>query len=210
MQPRTAPQQLNLISCAEGTELYERIKRFACARYADVHQARLRHFLPQQILLRDGNQWKASCGIRYADRQPLFLEQYLDAPVEDVLRPFAGKPVRREQIVEVGNLAGERGSARLMILSLTRYLTEGGIDFVVFTATRELQHAFSRLGLSLGFLTEARAQRLASGLDDWGHYYRHNPAVFAGSVADGWSSIQQQPMLRRLLLNIDNEAADAL
>ncbi|NVK41637.1 MAG: thermostable hemolysin [Oceanospirillaceae bacterium] len=210
MQARTAPQELNLIQCPEGTELFERIKRFACARYADVHQARLRHFLPQQMLLRDGVRWKASCGLRNADAQRLFLEQYLDQPVDRVLSELTANPVSRPRIVEVGNLAGEPGSARLMILCLTRYLARHNIDFVVFTATDELQHAFKRLGLSLWFLTEAHPQRLVAGVDDWGRYYSRRPAVFAGSVAEGWATIQRQPLLMRMLSSIDCEVADAV
>lgn len=209
MQVRTAPQALNLVRCPDGTEVFERIKRFACARYAEVHQARLRHFLPVQMLLRDGPQWKASCGLRSAATQPLFLEQYLDHPVEEVLGALIGRTVERAAIVEVGNLAGEPGSARLMILSLTRYLGESGVDFVVFTATSKLRHAFSRLGLSLWFLTEAQPGRLSGGADDWGRYYHHRPAVFAGSVTDGWSTIQQQPLLMRQLRAIDSEVVDA-
>jgi len=210
MQVRTAPQALNLVRCPEGTEVFEQIKRFACARYADVHQARLRHFLPVQMLLRDGPRWKASCGLRSAAVQPLFLEQYLDQPVEAALSALTGSTIQRSAIVEVGNLAGEPGSARLMIMSLTRYLADSGVDFVVFTATSQLRQAFSRLGLSLWFLTDANPGRLHGGVDDWGRYYSQRPAVFAGSVAAGWAAIQQQPLLMRLLRAIDSEVADAV
>jgi hypothetical protein len=210
MQARIAQQHLSLARCHEGTHGFERIKRFACSRYADVHQARLRHFLPMQMLLSDGSRWLASCGLKVADTRPLFLEQYLDLPIVQTLSRIAGTPVGRQQIVEVGNLAGEPGSGRLMILSLTRYLAHSGIDYVVFTATRELQHAFARLGLTTWYMTDASPQRLSEGADDWGHYYHHKPAVFAGSVALGWQSVQQQPLLMRLLRSIDAEVADAV
>ncbi|MFC6671394.1 thermostable hemolysin [Marinobacterium aestuariivivens] len=210
MQVMTAPHLLSLVRCPEGSATFERVKRYACTRYADVHQARLRHFLPLQILLGDERHWLASCGLRSADSHSLFLEQYLDRPVERALGSVTGNSLGRRQIVEVGNLAGEPGSARLMILSLTRYLAQSGVDFVVFTATRELQHAFSRLGLATWFLAQASPERLGDEAADWGRYYSHAPAVFAGSVALGWLAIQQQPLLMRMLRSVEPGVADAV
>ncbi|WP_083928373.1 thermostable hemolysin [Marinobacterium rhizophilum] len=93
-QARIAQQHLSLAKCHEGTHSFERIKRFACSRYADVHQARLRHFLPIQMLLSDGPHWLASCGLKVADTWPLFLEQDLDLPIEQTLSRFAIQAVR--------------------------------------------------------------------------------------------------------------------
>ncbi|WKE64690.1 thermostable hemolysin [Gallaecimonas kandeliae] len=194
----------------EGTETYDRIKHFACARYADVHQARLRHFLPLQYLLSKNQQWLASCGLRNAEGQSLYLEQYLDEPIERLLAAKVGRPVARAQVVEVGNLAGEAGGARLMILALTRHLAQCGVDYVVFTATRELQSAFARLGLEPWFLADASAERLNEGAQDWGRYYQNKPAVFSGSVRLGWEAIQRQPLLMRVLANISNEVTDVV
>ncbi|WP_192954803.1 thermostable hemolysin [Gallaecimonas mangrovi] len=194
----------------EGSDAFDRIKHFACTRYADSHQAILRHFLPVQYLLLDETHWLASCGVRNANGQALFLEQYLDGDIDVILSKRLGRDVQRQQIVEVGNLAGEAGGSRLMILAVTRLLALSGVDYVVFTATRELQSAFSRLGLEPWFLAQANPNRLAEGAGDWGRYYDTHPAVFAGSVQEGWQAIQQQPVLMRILGAMGQEINDVV
>ncbi|EKE74920.1 thermostable hemolysin [Gallaecimonas xiamenensis] len=210
MLAKFAPKAMQFQRCLEGTDAFDAIKHFACARYADAHQARLRHFLPQQYLLTDNDRWLASCGVRGAADNTLFLEQYLDGPIEAVLAQRAGHDLSRRQIVEVGNLAGEAGGARLMILALTRYLAQSGVDYVVFTATRELQSAFSRLGLEPWFLADASALKLGDDAQEWGRYYQNKPAVFAGSVQAGWQAIQAQPVLMRILSAIAPEITDVV
>ena len=48
----------------------------------------------------------AAVGFRYAKEEPLFLENYTGAPIEQVLR------TPRERIAEIGNLASAGGGRR--------------------------------------------------------------------------------------------------
>lgn len=210
MLAKFAPSAMAIHRAVEGTDAFDRIKQFACLRYADCHDAKLRHFLPTQFLLTSQDNWLASCGMRNAAGHRLYLEQYLDGDIDQILGQRLNAEVQRKQIVEVGNLAGEAGGSRLMILVITRYLALSGVDYVVFTATRELQSAFGRLGLEPWFLAQASASRLSEGAADWGRYYQTKPAVFAGSVAKGWEAIQQQPVLVRMLEAIGQEINDAV
>ena len=208
MLAKSVASPITVIRSLEGSDTFEHIKRFACSRYADVHQAQLRHFLPVQYVLCQGSHWLASCGLRFAAEQSLFLEQYLDSPIEQLLTERLQRPVARWQIAEVGNLAGEQGSARLMILSLTRLLATEGLEFVVFTATRQLQSAFARLGLNPWFLTDAESGRLGDDAHSWGRYYQQKPAVFAGSVSSGWQAIVSQRALQHVLGHVESEVRD--
>jgi tetratricopeptide (TPR) repeat protein len=62
------------------------LEGFIAARFQRAYGARLTHFLPHLLGLRDGaGEWQAAVGYADAAAGPLFLEQYLDAPVEELL-----------------------------------------------------------------------------------------------------------------------------
>jgi hypothetical protein len=131
-------------------------------------------------------------GLREAALAPLFMEQYLDQPVEQVVSAHAGGPVARHRIVEVGNLVTDLGGARQMIISLTHYLHRHGFDWVVFTGVASLRAAFTQLGLRPFFLAMAEPGRLS---DDeracWGRYFTARPQVMGGHIAAGYLALTQ-------------------
>lgn len=150
--------------------------------------ARVRSCMPKLLgLAADDGQVLAALGLRAADRDTLFLETYLDQPVEQALghalAPL-GMAVRREQIMEVGNLAASHaGGARWLIIALTAYLQGAGYDWVVFTALPGLRNSFRKLGLHMIALGSASLQRLPLDQQaDWGNYYEGGPEVVAVNV----------------------------
>ena len=172
------------------------LERFIHQVYAHRYGADLCHFMPALLGARDGNgDIRAAVGLRGAADTPLFLECYLDAPVEQVLRSSLGlnaAAVRRSDIVEIGNLAAlQAGDMRQLVAALSRHLQEAGYRWAVFTATRMLYNTFTRLDLAPVALAEASPDRLPpTERDHWGSYYRHRPKVFAGNVAYGYQAIQ--------------------
>jgi hypothetical protein len=162
------------------------LERFIARRFERAYGARLTHFLPNLLGLRDGaGEWQAAVGYAGAGAGRLFLEQYLDAPVEQVLAQALRRPVARERVVEVGNFASAGGGvARRLIPGLARRLRELGFELAVFTATRELKNAFLRLKLCPLVLAAADPARLGAGASAWGSYYAHRPTVMGGRIAD--------------------------
>lgn len=151
--------------------------------------------LPETLfVLRDaGGAILAACGLRNAAPQPLFLEAYLDAPVEQLLAARTARAVQRAGITEVCNLATSRsGHARLLIDRLTQHLHQTAQDWVVFTATLQLRNAFTRLGLKPLALGPADPARLGAERWRWGSYYQATPMVMAGDVAGGYRALQRQ------------------
>ena len=119
----------------------------------------------------------AAAGYRPADAGALFLERYLDAPVEHAL----GAP--RSQIVEVGHLAACRaGEGRRLILQLGPWLARNGFRWAVSTMTEELRHLFRRLGVAQRALGVADPGRLGDAAKGWGRYYEHHPIVVASAI----------------------------
>jgi len=161
------------------------IEAFIARVYARRYGARVTQFAPCLAGLRDqlSGQWLAAAGFRRADEAPLFLERYLDAPVEVVLGRHQDQPVSRHEVVEVGHLAAERaGAGRLLIPLLGQHLAEGPSRWVVSTLTQELRHLFVRMGVTPLALGSADPAAVGEGLADWGSYYEHGPVVLAGRL----------------------------
>lgn len=160
------------------------VERFIRAVYAERFGATVRRFAPCLVSLRDGDgRIVAAAGYRFADTQPLFLERYLDEPVDAALHRSAGALPVREGIVEVGHLAAARsGEGRRLILLLGPHLAARGAQWVVSTLTEELRHLFVRIGVTPLALGAADPARLGPDAADWGDYYAHRPVVLAGHL----------------------------
>ena len=157
-----------------------------------AHGAHIAHFLPRLLSLHERNGARiAAFGMRSADREPLFLESYLDLPIEAQLQARFGKAVRREDIVEVGNLsATHAGSTRWLIVAILLLLRREGYRWIAFTATPVVRNALLRLGLKpheLGTATLARLPIEHQG--DWGNYYRQSPVVMTGDLDFGFNTL---------------------
>ena len=125
-------------------------------------------------------------GYRSAGEHPLFLERYLDLPIEQAIRQRFGRTVARDEIVEVGNLAAAGvGTARRLIVALTDLLAAEGFRWVAFTGTATLLNSFLRLGLSPCVIGLADPARVGDELPDWGTYYDTGPRVMVGEILGG-------------------------
>lgn len=162
------------------------LEHFIAARFQRAYGATPTQFLPNLLGLPDAaGGWQAAVGYADAAAGQLFLEQYLDAPVEQVLGQALRRRLPRGRIVEVGNFAAARaGVARRIIPALAARLRDLGFEFAVFTATRELRNAFLRLKLWPLVLAPADPARLRAGAAAWGSYYAHAPKVMGGRIAD--------------------------
>ena len=177
----------------------ENIFEFVQHRFALHHGARIQQLLPWQCTLSDEQgTLLASAGLNPASAGPLFLEHYLESPVEQQLACALQQPVLRDDILEVGNLAALDGRARLLILALIQYLVEQRYRYVVFTATDQVRGLFHSLGLQPHFLQAARRE-LVPQPENWGRYYDHDPKVVAGDIRQGFQLLQQRPRWQQQL-----------
>lgn len=162
-------------------------EEFIATRFSRAYGARVTHFLPHLLGVRDRlERWQAAAGYAAAGAQELYLEQYLDQPIEQALAAAVGRPIARGSIVEVGNLAAvSAGMARALIPQLARHLHRMGYRWVAFTATRAVRNSFQRLGLRPLAIAPADPARLPDGGSSWGSYYEQEPVVMAGKIALG-------------------------
>lgn len=170
----------------------DEVEAFIHHVFAHAYAADVQHFMPRLLSLRDENhRLLAALGLRQATSESLFLENYLDAPVEELVSSRYGAVIRRSDIVEVGNLASiHRGGMHHLILALTAYLTGAGTDWVVFTAVPAVSKAFGMMGIRLYQLGVADERRLPVGHEDWGTYYESQPLVQACRVEDAFVALR--------------------
>lgn len=182
---------------------------FIQQRFRKAHGADIRHFMPELFGMHNGDgELCAVAGVRRAHLEPLFLERYLDEPIEPLISAAADRPVDRAAIVEVGNLAAsDSGSARLSIVAITYLLAMGGLEWVTFTGNIGLVNSFHRLGLKPVSLCAADPQRLGSERESWGSYYESKPWVHVGNIRAGFIHLRNINLFTRLGLPTSIEGA---
>ena len=123
----------------------ERLEQFVAETFAQAHGATVHAFMPSMLGLEDGGgRLRCVLGLRGAESGELFLERYLDRPIEESIAQAAGldSAIPRGTIVEVGNLAG-RGCRAAMHLVARLPLTSVRI-LPIFTPRRICSLMFAR------------------------------------------------------------------
>ena len=178
------------------------IESFIRQCFSATHGASISNFMPRLLSLSSkGGDVIAAFGLRAAANSSLFLETYLDQPIEAILHSRVGEIVHREKIIEVGNLSAlYPGAARWLIVALTVKLHDEGYKWVTFTGTSAVRNVFSRLGLRPVDLGMATLEHLPiSDRANWGSYYDNAPIVMAGDIDYGYRSLLQDRDLTELL-----------
>lgn len=169
-----------------------RTEHFIAERYKRDFGARIEAFMPRLFSLCASGRGdfdapvEGALGLRSAHGR-LFVEQYLDVPIEQAILAVTGERIERASIVEVGHFAGLRpGTMRTMIVLLADRLHREGAGWVAFAGTRALRNAFLRMNLTPIPLCAASSERLPQRIrDGWGTYYRNDPWVYVGPVLAG-------------------------
>jgi hypothetical protein len=192
---RTLGASLHLQPVRAGEAGRDDLEDYVRTRFAAKHGAAVRTFMPTLISFRDRKgELRGVAGIRGAEESRLYLEQYLDRPIEERLTASlqslavdrGGAPaVRRDEIVEVGNLAGASCRAAVrMVAQLPVFLMHHRYSWIVFTATGALRQILEGFGAPLIELGRADPSSVATSADSWGRYYETDPRVFAGYLPD--------------------------
>lgn len=185
--------------CAESSRR-DRVEKYIEQQFESTYGAKLTEFLPIFLTLSCGDRLSATAGIALGGcTQNLFLEQYLDQPIESELENITKEKINRKQLVEIGNLvATTSGASRLMLIILASVLSEAGYDWMVFTATKPLLHSLHKLGFETHVIAQAKPARLSNNFNaDWGSYYYNQPQVVAGRLSSA-----QQIVVDRSLFNL--------
>lgn len=164
----------------------EAVENFIIDIYAQTYGAKIGVHYPVLMSVQDEDgKILAALGFRNAAEEPLFLEQYLNHPVDEIL------DTPRPSITEIGNLASAGGGASMFLFAaLSAYLHDKKQSHAVVTGTRFIESRLRTLGLKPTRLAKADPALLLKSGEDWGSYYDTDPYVMAGQVAKGYQRLQ--------------------
>lgn len=177
------PPHLDIV--ARGEPGREPLERLIEDRFDAAFGARLPGHYPilAGVVGLDGAP-RAAAGVRFAEVEGLFLERYLDAPIERALAAAFETPVARDVVVEIGSLASVSAPATVGLFgTLAAWLSANrGRRFAVATLRPDLARMLSRAGFGLRRLSAADPARIENAAQAWGSYYRNAPQVYAGEI----------------------------
>ncbi len=158
------------------------VEAFIHAVFKRAYDAEITLFMPHLVALRDRDGiLMAAFGWKKAVDGPLFLEQYLDEPIESLISRRLDKHITRDQITKIGNLAvANPRNAGVLIAHVIQHSLDIGIEWCVATAHHSLQNGLIKGGRDVFPLFPADKSRLP--LEEqakWGSYYQHQPQVIA-------------------------------
>ncbi|MGZ3266593.1 MAG: thermostable hemolysin [Croceibacterium sp.] len=134
---------------------------------------------------------RATLGYRRAGAEPLFLEAYLDEPIEALVSARLRRSIQRDAIIEIGNLAASNAWSMIALWGEAANDLGDTNDIVVATLTAPLRRMFGRIGVPIHELVRADPAKLGPAAADWGSYYAQDPWVCAGRIAEGQRAIAQ-------------------
>ena len=182
---RRAPAPLTLSLGLDRSDSAGRqeLEAFIAQKFERQHSAQIHHFLPYLLSLRDSDNLGAVVGLRPAHEGELFLERYLDVPIEQAISQAFWTPVDSDRIVEIGNLAAATPSSAYMLFTiLAGVLHQAGLRWVVCTATPQVKFMLDKIQFPSRTICTADAACLKDDTSQWGDYYASRPQVIVGDT----------------------------
>ena len=193
------------------------VEQFTHDIYALRYKADISQFLPHMVAMRhsESKQLVASAGFQTThsdtDNKTLFLEQYLDFPIEKAASAVGRRRFQRSDFVEVGNLAGAiTGAGHLITLTLAEYLTKQGYDWIAFTLTRNMVRAFESLKLQPISLVGASEERVSDDRTTWGSYFNTRPEVMIGDMQSAYQKMKRMGLYSSISYQAYNSSENQL
>ena len=174
----------NLCISRNDSVIHKTASKLLQDQYRHHFKCDLQHFMPNTISKIVDGDVVATTGYRAASDDRLFLESYLQTPVEECLSAAFNRPIHRREIVEIGSFAVTTSSYVLpFMFQLAPVIQEMGFSVVVCTVTRSVRRYLAKLGVEAEFLGDATPDQVNTEHNAWGNYYDQNPCVLAGEVS---------------------------
>ncbi len=180
----------------KGSPGRQEVEHYILEKYRQVHNAHVSEYLPLLVCIDKCDTPIGAFGLRPGHCRPMFLEQYLNSQIEQQVAVIARQPVDRCSLIEIGNLVVTRnGYGPLLMVVLALSLAQAGYDWMVFTATEQVERLMKRLGFKPHCLAAANPERLTGDLSLWGRYYDSSPKVMAGSLSNAVATVNNSRSL---------------
>jgi hypothetical protein len=168
------------------------VEHYIAKVFSQTYGAHVTEFAPFLLSMRCAGNISAAAGIRPADSGPMFLEQYLDSPAEEVLSNSFGKNIARHEIFELGNLAALRsGVCQFIYLIMAGVIARTDLSYAVFAGTKEVAKSVSKLGFQVNTITAADPARLGDAAANWGSYYDSEPHIMTMDAEKSMQTLRE-------------------
>ncbi len=172
------------------------IENYIHTKFHNRYAANIYNYLPNLLTLSYREKLCAAVGIRPAESGALFLEQYLSHSIEQEIGNQLKTEIKRDNIVEIGNLVSTwRGSSQLLFLCLTHLLFNANREWVVFTATGEVNKLLGKLKFSAIHIADAAVDKIRNDPSQWGNYYEEQPKVMLGYVPEAMEILNNNTLM---------------
>jgi len=192
---RTKENSAILNQCSLDMEVFsigdvnrQKVELFIKKGFFKAYDADISVNAPWVLAIQNGK-FKAALGIRSAV-EPLFIEQYLDTPIENVISNISCN-VSRGEIAEIGNLYSNAKRFTLpLFLVAAVSLFCNDYRYMVFSGTGHVLKLIKNIGVESTFIVNADENKLTPSNDDWGTYYESQPKVVSISLASVMNFIE--------------------
>lgn len=178
-----------------------RIESYIQDKFRKEYEADVSTFAPLLLSMQCKKDLNAAIGLRPAKDSSLFIEQYLDAPVEKHIQVADGEVVKREEIIELSNLvATRRGSSQLLFVIVGSILYEAGYRWLVFNATDKVERITRKFPFPMQVICAADSKCLGKHAKEWGRYYETEPQVIVGDIRVAHEKAMNNRLLKMALV----------
>jgi hypothetical protein len=185
------------------------VEAYVHDKFNESYAANVQHFLPYFLTLKCNDNICSVVGFRLAESGPLYLEKYLQHPIEQEIGMRFNTAIQRESVIEIGNLVSTwRGSSQLLFILLTDLLMRINREWVVFTATKDVEHLLQKMHFTLIPLGEASKNMLGDEKDQWGSYYQDKPRLILGHIPSAMSRLKQSALMNSPMSLFSNRIAE--
>ncbi len=205
---------LRINSCDPAAPQRERLEQYIAGIFNAAYGSTVLEYLPLLVYLEQEEGLQAALGLRSANSDQLFCEQYLDKSLEQYISEQFGRTVNRGQLVELGNLVSSRsGLAEPLYLLVVAAMKQAGISHLVIAANRAVRLSIKRCGIQTRELCLADPARLGNMASQWGSYYDGDPRIVLADVTQVVEHGRHHPVISRLWDRqqlVINSLADAI
>ena len=189
---RRGPWQMVDADARDGRRIAA--EAYVADRYQQVHGARIEHYQPHLFVAQTpDNPLAGVVGFSCFDDHIGLVEQYLDAPAQEVVSRWVGHDVARSSIMEVGNLAADNLT---VVIKLTAFMFhrfhEAGKQWALFTGTDGVRLALRRARIPFVSIQKADPRKLGAEREAWGNYYDSAPEVLLVNLAEGVAVVHER------------------
>lgn len=165
------------------------LETYIAREFENAYGATVTQFLPQLFSMQCQGRISAVVGTRAASSGDLFVERYLDEPIERAISRVFPATVARRDVVEIGNLvATHPGACQLLFVLHAATFDKAGFRWAAFAATEQVRAIMHKLNVVTFTVGSADPKRLRDESAQWGRYYDSNPTV---QVVDGAATMAQ-------------------